>query len=88
MDQFDPWQVVPRQAFTPYDCLLKSVVFVVLCCVGFMAMLETHCRKILLSVFQAFTALKSYYLLQILIIYAFNYQQNKSAHLYFCYAFS
>ena len=33
-DQTDPWQVVPRQVFTPYECLLISVVFVVLCCVG------------------------------------------------------
>ena len=24
-DQTDPWQVVPRQVFTPYDCLLISV---------------------------------------------------------------
>ena len=30
-DQFDPWQVVPRQVFTRYDCLLISVAFVVLC---------------------------------------------------------
>ena len=28
MDQTDPWQVVPRQVFTPYDCLLSSVAFV------------------------------------------------------------
>ena len=34
MDQFGPWQVVPRQVFTPYDCLLISVVFVVLCQIG------------------------------------------------------
>ena len=36
MDQTDLWQVVPRQVFTctPYDCLLISVVFVVLCHVG------------------------------------------------------
>ena len=33
-DQFDPWQVVPRQVFTPYDCLLISVAFVILCRVG------------------------------------------------------
>ena len=33
-DQADPWQVVPRQIFTPFDCLLISVAFVVLCCVG------------------------------------------------------
>ena len=33
-DHFDPWQVVPRQVFTPYDCLLSSVAFVALCCVG------------------------------------------------------
>ena len=26
----DPWQVVPRQVFTPCDCLLISVAFVVL----------------------------------------------------------
>ena len=30
MDQTDPWQVVPRQDFTPYDCLLISIAFVVL----------------------------------------------------------
>ena len=29
-DQTDPWQVVPRQVFTPYDYLLISVAFVVL----------------------------------------------------------
>ena len=34
MDQFDPWQVVLRQVFTPYDCLLISVAVVVLCRVG------------------------------------------------------
>ena len=28
------WQVVSRQVFTPYDCLLLSVAFVVLCHVG------------------------------------------------------
>ena len=33
-DQFDPWQVVPRQVFTPYDCLLISEAFVVLYRVG------------------------------------------------------
>ena len=33
-DQTDPWQSVPRQIFTPYDCLLISVAFVVLCRVG------------------------------------------------------
>ena len=33
-DQPDPRQVFPRQIFTPYDCLLFSVKFVVLCCVG------------------------------------------------------
>ena len=32
-DQPDPWQV-PRQVFTPYDWLLMSVAFVVLCRVG------------------------------------------------------
>ena len=29
MDQTDPWQVVPRQVFTLYYCLLISVSFVV-----------------------------------------------------------
>ena len=29
MDQFDPWQVVPRQVFTPYSSLLNSAAFVV-----------------------------------------------------------
>ena len=33
MHQTDPWQVVPRQQFTPYDCLLISVASVVFCCV-------------------------------------------------------
>ena len=33
-DQTGPWQVVPRQVFTPYDCLLISVSFVVLSRVG------------------------------------------------------
>ena len=36
-DQPDPWQVVPRQVFTSYDCLSISVAFVVLCrdcCLG------------------------------------------------------
>ena len=31
MDQTDPWQVVPRQAFTRYDCLFIAGAFVVLC---------------------------------------------------------
>ena len=30
MDHTDPWQVVPRQVYTPYYCLLISVAFVVL----------------------------------------------------------
>ena len=34
MDQIDPWQAIPRQVFTPYDCLLISVAFVVFCHVG------------------------------------------------------
>ena len=36
MDQTDPWQVVPRQVFTPYDCSMISVVFVVLFHVGYL----------------------------------------------------
>ena len=28
-DQFDPWQIVPRQVFTPYSRLLVSTSFVV-----------------------------------------------------------
>ena len=34
MDQPDPWQVVPRQVITPYDFLLISVAFDVLCYVA------------------------------------------------------
>ena len=34
MGHTDPWQFVPRQVFTPYDCLLISVTFVVVCHVG------------------------------------------------------
>ena len=33
-DQFDPWQVVPRQVFTPFSRLLISTAFVVASCVG------------------------------------------------------
>ena len=29
MDQFDLWQVVPRQVFSPYSCLLISSAYVV-----------------------------------------------------------
>ena len=34
MDQIDQWQVVPRQVFTPNECLLISLAFVVPCSVG------------------------------------------------------
>ena len=34
-DQFDPWQVVPRQVFTPYSRLLISNAFVLAICVGY-----------------------------------------------------
>ena len=34
MDQFDPWQVVPRQVFTPYSHLLISTVIVVVSHIG------------------------------------------------------
>ena len=30
-DQTDPWQVVPTQVFTSYDCLFISVASVVFC---------------------------------------------------------
>ena len=33
-DQFDPWQVAPRQVFTPYSRLLISTVFDVVSRVG------------------------------------------------------
>ena len=33
-DRFDPWQVVPRQVFTPYSRLLISTAFVVVSHVG------------------------------------------------------
>ena len=33
-DQTDPWQVVPRQVFTPHSRLLISTVFVVVSRVG------------------------------------------------------
>ena len=33
-DQTDPWQVVPRQVFTPYNRLLISTAFVVVSRVG------------------------------------------------------
>ena len=34
MDQFDPWQVVPRQVFTPYSHLLISTEFVFVSRIG------------------------------------------------------
>ena len=34
MDRFDSRQVVPRQIFAPYECILISVKFVVLYRVG------------------------------------------------------
>ena len=33
-DQFDPWQVVPRQVFTPFSRLLISTALVVVSGVG------------------------------------------------------
>ena len=36
MDQFDPWQVVPRQVFIPYSHLLISTAFVVVSPVGYL----------------------------------------------------
>ena len=33
-DQFDPWQVVPRQVFAPYSHLLISTASAVVSCVG------------------------------------------------------
>ena len=29
MDQFDPWEVIPRQVFTPFSHSLISTAFVV-----------------------------------------------------------
>ena len=37
-DQFDPWQVVPRQVFTPYSRLLVSTAFVVVSRIGCLAL--------------------------------------------------
>ena len=34
MDHFDTWQVVPREVFTPYSCLLISTAFVFVSGVG------------------------------------------------------
>ena len=34
MDQFDPWQVVPKRVFTPYCRRLISIAFVVVSRVG------------------------------------------------------
>ena len=36
MDQTDPWQVVPKQVFTPYSPLLISTVFVVVSRVSYL----------------------------------------------------
>ena len=33
-DKTDLWQFAPRQVFTPFNCLLISVAFVVLCPIG------------------------------------------------------
>ena len=43
MDQIDPWQVVPRQVFTPYSRLLISAALVVVSrvgCLGVTAVIE------------------------------------------------
>ena len=43
MDQFDPWHVIPRQAFTPYSRLLISAAFVVVCiCIGCLGITGVH----------------------------------------------
>ena len=49
MDQFDPWQVVPRQVFTPYSRLLISTAFVVVNRVGCLGITGVLCHKTRLS---------------------------------------
>ena len=44
-DQFDPWQIVPRQVFTSYSRLLISTAFVVVShvgCLGVNGVLSSH----------------------------------------------
>ena len=50
--QFNPWQVVPRQVFTPYSHLLISTAFVVVSLLGFLWVtvcifldVILHCRE-------------------------------------------
>ena len=51
-DQFDPWQVVPRQAFTPYSRLLISAEFVVVSrvsCLGVTGVRALECVSRLIN---------------------------------------
>ena len=60
-DQTDPWQDVPRQVFTPYDCLLISVAFVVLCRVGYLWVTSViHVIK-LVRLFEKFSSKSDWY---------------------------
>ena len=60
-DQTGPWQVVPRQVLTPYDCLLISVAFVVLCRVG--CLYHTHSQFAISYEAQSIDPLKLFSLL-------------------------
>ena len=51
MDQFDPWQVIPREVFTPlYSRLLISTAFAVVSPVGCLGVSSVNsCKQILLT---------------------------------------
>ena len=53
MDQFDPWQVVPRQVFTPYSHLLILNVFAGVSRVGCLGItsMPIEMEKLLLCLF-------------------------------------
>ena len=46
MDQFDPWQVVPRQVLTPYSRLLISTAFVFVSRVGCLGVIAVELNKL------------------------------------------
>ena len=60
MDQFDPWQYVPRQVFTSYFRLLISTVFVVVShvgCLGVTSVFIHNYRSILICLRQPISAI-------------------------------
>ena len=54
-NNFDPWQVVPRQVFIPYSHLLISTALVVVSCVGCLGVTGLKINMISVNHFRADT---------------------------------